>query len=100
MIMSLRRNACVLVGVIATLSLVPTANAQFGQFYDSMPFGAYEHSNTDQMLHEPYVHPFIEPGYFNHDLQFFAPADDQAHAVIHRMVCIHWNEDRRSRVGE
>ena len=74
--MSLKQDACILVGVIATLALVPSANAQFGQFYDSLPSGAYQHSYTDQILHEPYFHPFIEPGYFDHDLQFFAPAAD------------------------
>ncbi len=74
--MSLKRTVRVLVGVIATLMLAPSANAQFGQFYDSLPFGSYQHSYTDQLLHEPFYHPFIEPGYFNHDLQFFAPAAD------------------------
>lgn len=74
--MSLQRTVRVLVGVIATLMLAPPVNAQFGQFYDSLPFGSYQHSYTDQLLHEPFYHPFIEPGYFNHDLQFFAPASD------------------------
>lgn len=66
----------VFVAVIAALMLASSANAQFGQFYDSLPFGAYQHSYTDQILHEPFFHPFIEPGYFDHDLQFFAPAAD------------------------
>jgi len=74
--MSLKRTVCVLLGVAAMLALVPSANAQFGQFYDSLPFGSYQHSYTDQILHEPFFHPFIEPGYFDHDLQFFAPAAD------------------------
>ncbi len=74
--MSLKRTMRVLVGVIAALVLAPSVNAQFGQFNDSLPFGAHEHSYTDQLLHEPFYHPFVEPGYFNHDLQFFAPAAD------------------------
>lgn len=74
--MSQKRTVRILVGVIATLVLAPSANAQFGQFYDSLPMNAYQHSYTDQKLHEPFYHPFIEPGYFDHDLQFFAPAAD------------------------
>jgi len=74
--MSARRTVRVFVGVLAALALASNANAQFGQFYDSLPFGSHDRSYTDQSLHEPRFHPFIEPGYFNHDLQFFAPAAD------------------------
>lgn len=45
------KKSCLLSGVLVILGSLPSAKAQEFQ-------------------------PFIEPGYFDHDLQFFAPADD------------------------
>jgi hypothetical protein len=49
--MSLNRNTRWLVGLLSAFAFATSGNAQLYQ-------------------------PFIEAGYFNHDLQFFAPADD------------------------